>query len=87
MKLASQSQPKTNVVFKYVNNILIKQTHPNVMKYNGANHVIAMKNQDRTFPLNQDVNVLKWKLQSDDETHVPLQSSFIIKLKIMTVTI
>jgi len=49
------------------------QTHPNVMKYNGANHVIAMKNQDRTFPLNQDVNVLKWKLQSDDETHVPLQ--------------
>jgi len=49
------------------------QTHPNVVKYSGSSHVIGMRNGEKPFPLNQDVNVLKWKLQSDDETHVPLQ--------------
>jgi hypothetical protein len=35
-----------------------------------------MKQEGRSFPLNQDVGVLKWRFQTADETLMPLSSKF-----------
>lgn len=49
------------------------QTHPNVdKKLFTADSVIGLKNPDKSFPLNNDVGVLKWRLQSTDESLIPL---------------
>ncbi|KAG7483539.1 hypothetical protein MATL_G00039480 [Megalops atlanticus] len=49
------------------------QTHPNVdKKLFTAESLIGLKNPDKSFPLNNDVGVLKWRLQSTDESFIPL---------------
>ncbi|XP_070548695.1 coatomer subunit delta-like isoform X2 [Ptychodera flava] len=49
------------------------QTHPNVdKKLFATQSCIAMKNQAKAFPLNNDVGVLKWRLQTQDESLMPL---------------
>lgn len=51
------------------------QTHPNVdKKLFTADSVIALKNPEKSFPLNNDVGVLKWRLQTTDESLIPLTS-------------
>ncbi len=54
------------------------QTHPNVdkSKFNQQS-MIAMKQEGRPFPVNQDVGVLKWRLQTTDEGLMPLSSKSI----------
>ena len=50
------------------------QTHPNVdKKLWSTDSVIGLKDS-RPFPLNQPVGVLKWRLQTKDESLIPLQS-------------
>lgn len=49
------------------------QTHPNIdKKLFLATSTIALKNPDKPFPLNQDVGILKWRLQTQDEALIPL---------------
>lgn len=49
------------------------QTHPNVdKKLFTSDSVIGLKNPEKSFPLNNDVGVLKWRLQSTDEGLIPL---------------
>lgn len=49
------------------------QTHPNVdKKLFTAESLIGLKNPEKSFPLNNDVGVLKWRLQTTDDTFVPL---------------
>lgn len=49
------------------------QTHPNVDKKRfAAQSIIALKNPAKPFPLNQDVGVLKWRFQSQDDSFMPL---------------
>ncbi|CAL8372576.1 archain 1b [Gadus morhua] len=49
------------------------QTHPNVdKKLFTAESVIGLKNPEKSFPLNNDVGVLKWRLQTTDEALIPL---------------
>uniref|UniRef100_A0AAZ3NW09 Coatomer subunit delta n=1 Tax=Oncorhynchus tshawytscha TaxID=74940 RepID=A0AAZ3NW09_ONCTS len=51
------------------------QTHPNVdKKLFTSDSVIGLKNPEKSFPLNNDVGVLKWRLQSTDEALIPLTS-------------
>lgn len=51
------------------------QTHPNVdKKLFTADSVIGLKNPEKSFPLNNDVGVLKWRLQTTDESLIPLTS-------------
>lgn len=51
------------------------QTHPNVdKKLFTAESVIGLKNPEKSFPLNNDVGVLKWRLQTTDEALIPLTS-------------
>uniref|UniRef100_A0A8C5B541 Coatomer subunit delta n=1 Tax=Gadus morhua TaxID=8049 RepID=A0A8C5B541_GADMO len=48
-------------------------THPNVdKKLFTAESVIGLKNPEKSFPLNNDVGVLKWRLQTTDEALIPL---------------
>ena len=54
---------------------LSPQTHPNVdKKMFTAESVIGLKNPEKSFPLNNDVGVLKWRLQTQDESLIPLTS-------------
>ncbi|XP_076832014.1 archain 1b [Brachyhypopomus gauderio] len=49
------------------------QTHPNVdKKLFTTESLICLKNQEKTFPLNSDVGILKWRLQSTEESLIPL---------------
>lgn len=49
------------------------QTHPNIdkNKFNQAS-IIGHKQPDKAFPLNSDIGVLKWRLQTTDEALMPL---------------
>lgn len=49
------------------------QTHPNVdKKLFQASSVIGLKNSEKPFPLNQDIGVLKWRFQTQDDGFMPL---------------
>uniref|UniRef100_UPI00398ED904 coatomer subunit delta isoform X2 n=1 Tax=Pristiophorus japonicus TaxID=55135 RepID=UPI00398ED904 len=49
------------------------QTHPNVdKKLFTTDSVIGLKNPEKSFPLNNDVGVLKWRLQTNDDAFIPL---------------
>jgi len=51
------------------------QTHPNVDKKLFTNDsVIGLKQANRSFPINNDIGVLKWRLQTVDEALLPLSS-------------
>ena len=56
---------------------LFLQTHPNVdKKLFNADGVVALKNQSKPFPLNQDIGVLKWRFQTQDDSFMPLSSQY-----------
>ncbi|KIY45153.1 hypothetical protein FISHEDRAFT_49861, partial [Fistulina hepatica ATCC 64428] len=48
--------------------------HPNVVKFPPGNkqRVIALKDPKRSFPVGQELGVLKWRYVGTDETRVPL---------------
>ncbi|KAJ8397183.1 hypothetical protein AAFF_G00440170 [Aldrovandia affinis] len=49
------------------------QTHPNVdKKLFSTESLLVLKNPEKSFPINSDVGVLKWRLQSTDEALIPL---------------
>jgi len=49
------------------------QTHPNVdKKMFLASGVIGLKNPEKPFPMNQDIGVLKWRFQTQDDSFMPL---------------
>merc|ERR1719323_2484521 len=55
------------------NNLVQLQTHPNIDKeLLKTKTQIALKNPSKPFPLNTDVGVLKWRLQTTDESNIPL---------------
>ncbi|XP_060107619.1 coatomer subunit delta, partial [Heteronotia binoei] len=49
------------------------QTHPNVdKKLFTTESLIGLKNPEKSFPINSDVGVLKWRLQTTEESLIPL---------------
>lgn len=53
------------------------QQHPNVAKFSGgasSERVIALKDPKRSFPVNQGLGVLRWRLSTKDESVLPLSS-------------
>ena len=54
------------------------QTHPNVdKKLFSQNAVIGLKQAGKGFPLNNEIGVLKWRLQTKDENMMPLASEYL----------
>jgi hypothetical protein len=37
--------------------------------------VVALKNPEKPFPINQDIGVLKWRFQTQDDAFMPLSSN------------
>ena len=51
------------------------QPHPNVDKQLFAKSKnIALKNPNKPFPHNQEAGILRWRLQTQDESYLPLSS-------------
>ena len=51
------------------------QTHPNVdRELWRACSQVGMKQQNKPFPINTDVGVVKWRFQTSDDSHIPLTS-------------
>jgi len=49
------------------------QTHPNVdKKLFAQNSIIGLKQGGKGFPLNNEIGILKWRLQTKDEELIPL---------------
>merc|ERR1719450_858513 len=49
------------------------KTHPNINKQLfSSNNVLALKDPSRAFPTGSALGVLKWRLQTTDESHAPL---------------
>ncbi|WWC87260.1 uncharacterized protein L201_002148 [Kwoniella dendrophila CBS 6074] len=46
--------------------------HPNVAKFTGSEKIIGLKDPSRSFPVGQGLGVLRWRLNSKDESNVPL---------------
>lgn len=60
---------------------VIFKTHPNINKdlYNGQN-ILGLRDPNRPFPSGQGgdgVSLLKWRMQSADESIVPLSSELL----------
>lgn len=59
------------------------QTHPNIdKKLFSQQSIIGLKQPTKPFPLNSEIGVLKWRLQSTDEALMPLSSKM---LKILVI--
>lgn len=57
------------------------QTHPNIdKKLFNQESLIGLKQPSKPFPLNNDIGVLKWRLQSTDEGLMPLSSKILAQL-------
>ena len=57
------------------------QTHPNIdKKLFSQESIIGLKQPNKPFPLNSEIGVLKWRLQSTDEALMPLSSKMLIIL-------
>lgn len=55
--------------------VFLFQTHPNVdKKLFTTESQIGLKNPEKSFPINSDVGVLKWRLQTTEESFIPLTS-------------
>ena len=49
------------------------QTHPNVDKALWSSEgVLGLKQSSKSFPLQQEVGVLKWRMQTTDESLMPM---------------
>lgn len=61
---------------------ILFKTHPNMNKELFSNeNILGLKDPNRPFPTGQSgdaggVGLLKWRMQSQDESMVPLQSGF-----------
>ena len=56
---------------------LINQTHPNVdKKLFNSNSIIGLKAGGKGFPVNNEIGVVKWRLQTKDEDMIPLTSMY-----------
>ena len=57
------------------------QTHPNVdKKLFNQTSVIGLKQGGKGFPINNEIGVVKWRLQTKDEDNIPLTSKLVFSL-------
>lgn len=76
LKISDPSSARISLALKSSNDPSIQfKTHPNVDKAAFKDqHIVQMRDLSRPFPANQNLEVVKWKLSTRDETSVPLTS-------------
>ncbi|KAG0167425.1 hypothetical protein DFQ28_006098 [Apophysomyces sp. BC1034] len=74
LKVTDPSQARIRIAMKAADDTSIQfKTHPNVDKTAfKQENVVQMRDVARPFPANQDLEVVKWKFSTRDETAVPL---------------
>lgn len=82
LKIADPSSARVSLALKASHDGSINfKTHPNVDK--GAwkdQSLVQMRDLSRPFPTNQNLEVVKWKLSTRDETMVPLTGKFFVSV-------
>lgn len=76
LKVASEDDGRIKVAIQNNDTRSLQlQTHPNVdKKLYTSNSIIGLKDSSKSFPPGQDVGVLKWRYQTQDDNEVPLKS-------------
>jgi len=74
LRVAEDNVGRVKLFLQNTDNKAIQlQTHPNIDKdLFRSKCVIGLKNPAKPFPLNTGVGVLKWRLQTTDESSIPL---------------
>ncbi|XP_050534182.1 coatomer subunit delta [Daktulosphaira vitifoliae] len=73
LKIANEKYQKIVLQFNDESGNIPLQTHPNVDKELFKNNrLIGLKNPSKPFPLESEVGLLKWTLQSQEESAIPL---------------
>merc|ERR1712012_1365494 len=74
LRVSEESVGRIKMFLQNTDNKSIQlQTHPNIDKdLFRSKCVIGLKNPAKPFPLNTGVGVLKWRLQTTDESCIPL---------------
>ncbi|CAL1537188.1 unnamed protein product [Lymnaea stagnalis] len=74
LKVNDEKASKIKVLVTYNDTRGIQlQTHPNIdKKLFTQSSVISLKNPEKPFPVGQDIGVLKWRFQTQDEACMPL---------------
>jgi hypothetical protein len=80
LRISDEPFGRIKLQIKNASNSFVQlQTHPNIDKeLLKTKTQIALKNPAKPFPLNTDVGVLKWRLQTTDEANIPLSSKYIL---------
>lgn len=76
LKIADPSSARIRLALKANDDASIQfKTHPNVDKNAWKDqHIVQMRDLSRPFPANQNLEVVRWKVSTRDETAVPLTS-------------
>lgn len=82
LKIADPSSARISLALKASDDASIQfKTHPNVDKNAWKDqHIVQMRDLSRPFPANQNLEVVRWKLSTRDETAVPLTSKLDLEL-------
>jgi len=74
LKITDESYGKTKVYLGAgARKDLQMQPHPNIdKKLFAAENILALKNMNKPFPVNQDAGVLRWRFQTNDDSNMPL---------------
>lgn len=73
LRISSENYQKIVLQFNTESGNIPLQTHPNIDKeLFKTNRLIGLKNPTKPFPLDSEVGLLKWTLQSQEESAIPL---------------
>lgn len=73
LRISNESYQKIVLQFNTESGNIPLQTHPNIDKeLFKTNRLIGLKNPTKPFPLDSEVGLLKWTLQSQEESAIPL---------------
>lgn len=73
LRISNEKYQKIILQFNTESGSIPLQTHPNVDKeLFKTNRLVGLKNPTKPFPLDSEVGLLKWTLQSQEESAIPL---------------
>lgn len=73
LRISNENYQKIVLQFNTESGNIPLQTHPNIDKeLFKTNRLIGLKNSTKPFPIDSEVGLLKWTLQSQEESAIPL---------------
>lgn len=73
LRISNENYQKIVLQFNNESGNIPLQTHPNIDKeLFKTNRLIGLKNPSKPFPIDSEVGLLKWTLQSQEESAIPL---------------